>query len=88
VIHEPYLTNKNPWVQAQPWVKWSYEPARAQDVPAALLRAYATAIQAPAGPVYLSLPMDDMDRECPGLLYPRTIPPRLSAAKDVLGPVA
>jgi benzoylformate decarboxylase len=88
LIHEPYLTNKNPWIQAQPWVKWSYEPARAEDVPAAFLRAYATAIQAPAGPVYLSLPMDDMDRECPGLPYPRTIQPRLSAGKDVLSPVA
>lgn len=44
LIHEPYLTNKNPWIQAEPWVKWSYEPARAEDVPAAFLRAYATAI--------------------------------------------
>ena len=88
LIHEPYLTNKNPWVQAEPWVKWSYEPARAEDVPAAFLRAYATAIQAPAGPVYLSLPMDDMDRECPGLPYPRKIEARLSAGNDVLAPVA
>jgi benzoylformate decarboxylase len=88
LIHEPYLTNKNPWTQAEPWVKWSYEPARAEDVPAAFLRAYATAIQAPAGPVYLSLPMDDMDRECPGLPYPRKIEPRLSSGKDILEPVA
>jgi benzoylformate decarboxylase len=88
LIHEPYLTNKNPWVQAEPWVKWSYEPARAEDVPTAFLRAYATAIQAPAGPVYLSLPMDDMDRECPGLPYPRKIEARLSAGKDVLARVA
>jgi benzoylformate decarboxylase len=88
LIHEPYLTNKNPYKQADPWVKWSYEPARAEDVPAAFLRAYVTAIQAPAGPVYLSLPMDDMDRECPGLPLPRKIEARLSAGKDVLQPVA
>jgi benzoylformate decarboxylase len=88
LIHEPYLTNKNPYKQADPWVKWSYEPARAEDVPAAFLRAYITAIQAPAGPVYLSLPMDDMDKDCPGLPLPRKIEARLSAGKDVLQPVA
>src|SRR3984885_11722890 len=88
LIHEPYLTNKNPYQQAQPWVKWSYEPARAEDVPTTFFRAYATAIQAPAGPVYLSLPMDDMDRECPELPQLRIVEPRLSAGKDVLQPVA
>jgi benzoylformate decarboxylase len=88
LVHEPYLTNKNPQLQALPWVKWAYEPATAEDVPAAFLRAYITAIQAPAGPVYLSLPMDDMDHEClqPPLL--RKIEPRLSAGKDVLQSVA
>ncbi len=74
LVHEPYqpyLTNKNPYLQAMPWVKWSYEPATAEDVPAAFLRAYFTAIQAPAGPVYLSLPMDDMDHVCKQLPSPR-----------------
>ena len=33
----------------QPWVKWAYEPARAEDVPAAFMRAYAVATQPPAG---------------------------------------
>jgi benzoylformate decarboxylase len=88
LVHEPYLTNKNPTLQAMPWVKWSYEPATAEDVPASFLRAYATAIQAPAGPVYLSLPMDDMDHECSQLPPPRQIEPRLSAGKDVLKSVA
>ncbi|WP_242425118.1 thiamine pyrophosphate-dependent enzyme, partial [Frankia sp. EI5c] len=41
------------------WVKWSYEPLRAQDVPEAFMRAYAIAAQPPAGPVYLSIPFDD-----------------------------
>ena len=45
----------------KPWVKWAYQPARAQDIPAAFMRAYATAIQPPAGPVFLSLPLDDWD---------------------------
>ncbi len=88
LVHEPYLTNKNPYLQAMPWVKWSYEPATAEDVPAAFLRAYLTAIQAPAGPVYLSLPMDDMDHVCKQLPSPRKVEPRLSAGKDVLQSVA
>jgi benzoylformate decarboxylase len=88
IVNEPYLTSKNPYLQALPWVKWSYQPACAEDVPAAFFRAYATAISAPAGPVYLSLPMDDMERECPGFPVRRKIEPRLSAGKDVLQPVA
>lgn len=88
LVHETYLTNKNPYLQALPWVKWAYEPATAEDTPAAFLRAYITAIQAPAGPVYLSLPMDDMDHKCAQLPLPRKIEPRLSAGKDVLQSVA
>lgn len=49
---------------ATPYVKWSHEPARAQDVPAALTRAYYTAMQDPQGPVFVSIPMDDWDAEC------------------------
>ena len=32
--------------------------------PGALMRAYAMAVQAPAGPVFLSIPMDDFDKPC------------------------
>jgi benzoylformate decarboxylase len=88
LLLEPLLTNKNPLLQAAPWVKWSYEPARAEDVPAAFMRAYATAVQAPAGPVYLSLPMDDMDKECSLRPAKRKIEPRLSAGEDILASVA
>jgi benzoylformate decarboxylase len=59
LLLEPWLTDVEPEVQPRPWVKWAYQPARAQDVPAAFMRAYATAIQPPAGPVFLSLPLDD-----------------------------
>jgi benzoylformate decarboxylase len=48
---------------ARPYVKWSHEPARAEDVPAAVERAYHTAMQYPRGPVFLSIPMDDWERE-------------------------
>jgi thiamine pyrophosphate-dependent acetolactate synthase large subunit-like protein len=62
VIGEPYLGNREAITMPKPWVKWSYEPARAQDVPEAFMRAYAMALQPPTGPVYLSLPMDDWPR--------------------------
>ncbi len=56
---EPWLFNKEAVELPKPYVKWSYEPARAQDVPAAIARAYFTAMQAPRGPVFVSIPMDD-----------------------------
>ncbi|PWU62072.1 benzoylformate decarboxylase, partial [Micromonospora globispora] len=62
LLIEPRLASLRAAELTQPYVKWSYEPVRAQDIPAALMRAYATAVQPPAGPVFLSLPMDDWDR--------------------------
>jgi benzoylformate decarboxylase len=58
---EPWLTNVSATEFPKPWVKWSYEPPRAQDVPGAVLRAYAMATQAPMGPVFLSVPLDDWE---------------------------
>ncbi|SCG73507.1 benzoylformate decarboxylase [Micromonospora echinaurantiaca] len=59
LLIEPRLASRRAAELPQPYVKWSHEPVRAQDIPAALMRAYATAVQPPAGPVYLSLPLDD-----------------------------
>ena len=50
VITEPYLTNRDETLLPRHWVKWAYQPVRAQDVPAAFMRAYAVATQPPAGP--------------------------------------
>lgn len=61
LLLEPWLTNVEATTLPRPYVKWSYEPVRAEDVPAAIVRAYATAMQAPKGPVYLSIPMDDWE---------------------------
>ncbi len=53
------LTNRDAIRMPHPLVKWSYEPARAQDVPLALARGANLASLPPRGPVFLSLPMDD-----------------------------
>ncbi|MFJ8581064.1 benzoylformate decarboxylase [Micromonospora sp. NPDC093277] len=53
------LTNPEPTVLPRPLVKWSVEPPRAEDVPAALARAAHLAALPPRGPVLVSLPMDD-----------------------------
>lgn len=79
LLLEPLLTNINATLMPQPWVKWSYEPARAQDVPAAFMRAYAAAVQQPSGPVFLSLPLDDWDQEMEGPAVVRSVAPRNAA---------
>ncbi len=43
----------------RPYVKFSIEPARAEDVPAAIARAYYVAMQPPCGPTFVSVPTDD-----------------------------
>ena len=62
LLMEPWLTNVEPTTLPKPWIKWAYEPVRAEDVPAAFMRAYAMAMQPPAGPVFLSIPLDDWDK--------------------------
>jgi benzoylformate decarboxylase len=57
------LTNRDATRVPHPFVKWSYEPPRAQDVPAALARGIHHAMLPPAGPAFVSLPMDDWTQE-------------------------
>src|SRR3569833_1519154 len=61
---EPFLFSTRPTELPQPYVKWSVEPARAEDVPLAMARAYYVAMQPPRGPVLVSIPVDDWDRSC------------------------
>jgi benzoylformate decarboxylase len=42
----------------RPYVKFSVEPARAEDVPAAIARAYYVAMQPPCGPTFVSQPIE------------------------------
>jgi benzoylformate decarboxylase len=63
VLMEANLTNRDATVGPQPYVKWSHEPSRAQDVPAAIARAIHHATLPPKGPAFVSIPMDDWDVE-------------------------
>ncbi len=56
---EPFLFAERAPEFPRPYVKWSCEPARAEDVPAAIARAYYTAMQPPRGPTFVSIPVDD-----------------------------
>ncbi|MCP1912556.1 benzoylformate decarboxylase [Bradyrhizobium elkanii] len=58
----PYLFAEEAEQFPKPYVKWSSEPARAEDVPAAIAQAFLTAIQHPRGPTFVSVPSDDWAR--------------------------
>ncbi len=58
---EPFLFASQATELPRPYVKWSVEPARAEDVPAAIARAYYIAMQPPCGPTFVSIPVDDWD---------------------------
>jgi benzoylformate decarboxylase len=57
------LTNRDAVRVPDPFVKFTYEPPRAEDVPLALARAIHLAMLPPRGPVMVSIPMDDWDVE-------------------------
>lgn len=82
LLHEPFLTNIEAITMPKPWVKWSYEPSRPEDIPAAFMRAYATAVQQPQGPVFLSLPLDDWDKEMDEVDVFRTVATRIGPDPD------
>ncbi|HTK35295.1 MAG TPA: benzoylformate decarboxylase [Caulobacteraceae bacterium] len=64
MLYEPFLYADQATEFPKPYVKWSVEPARAEDVPAAIARAYYVAMEPPQGPVFVSVPADDWDRLC------------------------
>jgi len=78
LLMEPWLTDVEPTILPRPWVKWAYQPARAEDIPAVVMRAVATALQPPAGPVFLSLPLDDWDQPCAGPAVVRSVSQRIA----------
>lgn len=85
--YEPFLYAREATEFPKPYVKWSVEPARAEDVPAAIARAYYLAMQPPTGPVFVSIPVDDWDRPC-APLAPRAVGRRLRGDPAVMAGIA
>src|SRR5690606_22829669 len=67
---DPFLFSQQPTELPRPYVKWAVEPARAEDVPRAIERAYHIAMTPPRGPAFVSIPIDDWDAPC------QPLPPR------------
>src|SRR5919107_4034865 len=57
------LTNRDATRVVHPYVKWSFEPPRAADVPAAIAQGIHRASLPPCGPAFVSIPMDDWTEE-------------------------
>jgi benzoylformate decarboxylase len=80
---DPFLGSTQATELPKPYVKWSCEPARAEDVPLAIARGYYIAMQPPRGPVLISVPADDWARRCEPVL-PRTVSTELRPQPSVL----
>jgi benzoylformate decarboxylase len=83
---EPFLYSMQATELPKPYVKWSVEPARAEDVPAAIARAYYVAMQPPCGPTFVSIPVDDWDRACDPVAA-RQVSQAIRGAPDLLAQV-
>ncbi|MFI9388798.1 benzoylformate decarboxylase [Kutzneria sp. NPDC052558] len=83
---EPYLFSDQAAELPKPYVKWSREPGRAQDVPAAVARAYHLAMAPPKGPVLVSVPADDWDQPAEPLA-PHRMSTALRADPELIGVV-
>ncbi len=81
--YEPFLASREATELPKPYVKWSVEPARAEDVPLAVARAYAIAMTQPRGPALVSVPVDDWDRPAESVL-PRLVSQRLRSEPDMI----
>jgi benzoylformate decarboxylase len=86
IMGEPFLISRAAEV-VKPYVKWSSEPLRAEDVPAAIARGYYLAMQPPRGPVFISVPMDDWNKPCEPITarkVTQTVAPDPAALDDVV----
>ena len=86
--YDPFLSSADATHLPMPYVKYSVEPARAEDVPQAIARAYYMATQEPCGPVMVSIPADDWNRPCEGFIRPRTVSTTSMPQPSVLAEIA
>jgi benzoylformate decarboxylase len=84
LLSEPILWSDLAQV-ARPYVKWSHEIRRLEDLPRAVHRAVKVATAPPTGPVFLSLPMDVLKAEGEiDLGSPTRVDPRLRASREAV----
>jgi benzoylformate decarboxylase len=80
---QPFLFAERASEFPRPYVKFAVEPARAEDVPAAIARAYYVAMQPPCGPTFVSVPIDDWTRAAQAV-EARSITRELSPDPDAI----
>lgn len=88
LLGEPFLHARDATQLPKPYIKWAGEPARPQDVPALIAKAYHIADQHPRGPVFVAVPEDDWVRPAAPLPLPaRTVRaatvPDLNALEEI-----
>lgn len=84
---QPFLYAEQAPEFPRPYVKWSVEPARAEDVPAAIARAYYLAMTPPRGPCFVSVPADDWNRPA-GPVQPRRVAREIGPAPGAITDLA
>jgi benzoylformate decarboxylase len=88
LVTEPVLSADLPTL-ARPFVKWSAEVHRVEDLPLYVHRAVKTALAPPTGPVFLALPGDMLKNDADiDLLEPTRIAPRLRGDADAVAAAA
>jgi benzoylformate decarboxylase len=80
---QPFLYAERASEFPRPYVKYSVEPARAEDVPAAIAHAYYVAMQPPCGPTFVSVPIDDWARPARPVA-PRSVSRELGPDNDAM----
>ncbi|GAA2079260.1 benzoylformate decarboxylase [Streptomyces albiaxialis] len=83
----PFLGADDPARFPEPYVKYTRQPERAADVPAAFAEAHRLAMAHPRGPVFLSVPEDDWDRPARPVA-PRTVHSGHTADPEALAELA
>ena len=87
-VTEPILWSELPPVAA-PYVKWSTEARRLEDLPRIVRRAVKTALAQPTGPVFLSLPVDVLNNvRDVDLLESTRIAPRIVGDRGAIAEAA
>ena len=80
---QPFLFAERASEFPRPYVKFAVEPARPEDVPAAIARAYYTAMQPPCGPTFVSVPSDDWAKPAQAI-EARSVTRELSPDRDAI----